>query len=66
MLVLARKPGQRIILTWGGREVVITFVGHRHTPSVAIGIDAPSDIVVHREEVQDEIDRGEARGRVRA
>lgn len=66
MLVLARKPGQRIIMTWGGREVVITFVGHRHSGSVVIGVDAPGDIVVHREEVQRQIDRSEARGRARA
>jgi carbon storage regulator len=54
MLVIARKPGERICL---GDEVVVTvleIVGS----SVRIGIDAPSEIPVYRHElwlaIQDE------------
>ena len=66
MLLLARKEGERIILNWRGMKVVITFAGFRRGRKVAIGIDAPDEVVIMREELQAEIDRGEATGRGRA
>jgi carbon storage regulator len=54
MLVLSRRVDQRIMID-GGR-IVITVVDIRND-KVRIGIDAPDDVVVHREEVQRAIER---------
>ena len=55
MLVLSRKTNERIIIAEG--EIIITVVGVRRDGSVKLGIDAPDDIPIHREEVQISIDR---------
>ena len=47
MLVLSRKEGQRIVV---GGKVVITIVESR-SGRVRIGIEAPPEVSVHREEV---------------
>jgi len=47
MLVLSRRIGERICI---GDGVVITVV-RIHGDKVRIGIDAPLDVPVHREEV---------------
>ncbi len=47
MLVLSRKPGERILI---GDEIAITIV--RIGPnSVRVGIDAPRDVNIVREEL---------------
>ena len=49
MLVLSRKQGEKILV---GKDVVITIV--RIGPNtVRLGIDAPSDINIVREELAD-------------
>lgn len=48
MLLLTRKAGQKIIIS-GNIEVTILSV---RGPSVKIGIDAPLDIIVNRQEVE--------------
>ena len=51
MLVLSRKPNQRIVI---GDNIVITIVavsGDR----VKVGFDCPSDVPVHREEIYNRI-----------
>jgi carbon storage regulator len=48
MLVLSRKSGERIII--GDREITITVVEIRGN-RVSIGIEAPKDKPVNREEV---------------
>ena len=53
MLVLSRKKNERIIIR---EDIVITVVDIRGD-KVRIGIEAPKDISVHREEVQIAIDR---------
>jgi len=51
MLVLSRKVGQKIkIATMGGDEVVITLL-RMHGSNARIGIDAPSEMTVLREEI---------------
>ena len=57
MLVLTRKFGERIII---GDDVVLTILGFAHD-SVRIGIEAPVEIPVHREEVKERIDREQGR-----
>lgn len=47
MLVLSRRPGESIVI---GNQVVVTVVEVRGD-QIRIGIDAPRDVQVHREEV---------------
>lgn len=50
MLILTRGMGERIILTTSsGEEIAIQVMGCRGT--VKIGIEAPKDVVVDREEI---------------
>ena len=49
MLVLTRKPGQRILFSNG---VVIT-VCQTKSGSVRLGIEAPKDVKILREELQE-------------
>ena len=48
MLVLARKPGQAIMLSDGTRIVVLKATNK----CIRLGIEAPRDVVVLREELQ--------------
>jgi carbon storage regulator len=47
MLVLTRRPGQTLTI---GDNVTVTVLGIRGS-QVRIGISAPNDIPVHREEI---------------
>lgn len=47
MLVLTRKVGER---TYIGKDIVVTIVQVNHG-KVRIGIDAPKDVTIVREEV---------------
>lgn len=51
MLVLSRDLYEQIVI---GDDIVVTVVGVRGT-TVNLGIDAPRDIPVHRQEVYDTI-----------
>lgn len=53
MLVLSRFPDEKIVI---GGGITITVIGVRSDGKVRIGIDAPRDIAVNREEVQQRID----------
>lgn len=55
MLVLGRLSGESIMI---GDDIVITVLGVRHG-SVRIGIAAPKDVPVHREEIYNRIKDGE-------
>jgi carbon storage regulator len=50
MLVLSRKKGQRIHL---GESIVLTVLGY-HGSQVRLGIEAPEDVVILREEVRNQ------------
>lgn len=56
MLVLGRKPGERIRI---GDDIVIHVLSQQGQ-QIRIGIDAPSDIAVHREEIYEKIQREQA------
>lgn len=58
MLVLTRKPGERIHI---GPDVIVTIV-RVQGDKVRVGIEAPGSIEVHREEVLEQI---QAEGRQR-
>ena len=47
MLVLTRKPGERVLI---GDDIVVTIIESRGD-GVRIGIDAPRGVRIHREEV---------------
>jgi len=53
MLVLTRKPGQRIMLTGDISITVIKVQGNK----AMIGIDAPEEVSVKREEINEPVRR---------
>lgn len=54
MLILTRKMGQNIFIGEGDMLVTITILGVQGG-QVRIGIDAPQEIKVHREEIYNKI-----------
>jgi len=56
MLILTRQIGESIMI---GDDVIITVFGIRGE-QVRIGIDAPGDVPVHREEIYDRIQQEES------
>lgn len=48
MLVLSRKEGQRVFI---GRDVCVEVLGVRAGGRVALGITAPSSLIIMREEL---------------
>jgi carbon storage regulator len=53
MLILTRRIGESLNI---GDEIKITLLGIKGN-QVRIGIDAPKDVQVHREEIYDKIKR---------
>lgn len=52
MLVLERKPQERIICDLGdGRLIVIEVLRDSTNALIKLGIDAPKDVLIDREEV---------------
>ncbi|MGV0005202.1 MAG: carbon storage regulator CsrA [Candidatus Porifericomitaceae bacterium WSBS_2022_MAG_OTU9] len=47
MLILTRRVGEALVI---GDDVSITILGIRGN-QVRVGVDAPKDVVVHREEI---------------
>jgi len=62
MLVLTRKVGEKILI---GDTIVLTVV-RIHGDKVRLGIDAPPEVPVHREEVRRRAAEAAARAEVPA
>jgi carbon storage regulator len=53
MLVVTRRIGERIMI---GSDISVTILGV-HGTQVRVGVDAPKNVAVHREEVYQRIQR---------
>ena len=53
MLILSRRVGETVVI---GRNVTVTILGIKGN-QVRVGIDAPPEVEVDREEVRDRKDR---------
>jgi len=58
MLILTRRPGETVMI---GSSVTLTVLGVKGK-QVRIGINAPKDVPVHREEIFERIKREHAEG----
>jgi carbon storage regulator len=62
MLILTRRAGETVMI---GSDVTITVLGVKGN-QVRIGINAPKDVAVHREEIYERIQNEKAGGTVPA
>ncbi len=58
MLILTRRVGETVMI---GSEVTVTVLGVKGN-QVRIGVNAPKDVAVHREEIYERIKREEDGG----
>ena len=56
MLILTRKVGESVLIGDGIKVSVEAVKGNQ----VRVGIDAPTDVSVHREEVRERLEEGKA------
>ena len=54
MLILTRKVGESVLIGDGIKVSVLAVKGNQ----VRVGIDAPKDVSVHREEVRERLEEG--------
>ncbi len=54
MLILTRRPGERLVI---GENITVMVLGTKGE-QVRLGIEAPREVPVHREEVYERIKRG--------
>lgn len=59
MLILTRRVGESLVI---GENITVTVLGTKGN-QVRIGIDAPKDVTVNREEIQQRILDGQKKAR---
>jgi carbon storage regulator len=59
MLILTRRVGESLII---GDDVIVNVLGVKGN-QVRIGVDAPKNVSVHREEIYDRIQEEKDKGR---
>ena len=62
MLILTRRVGETVMI---GNDVTVTILGVKGN-QVRVGVNAPRDVAVHREEIYERIKREEQDGGVSA
>jgi carbon storage regulator len=62
MLILTRRTGERLMI---GDEIAVTILGVKGN-QVRIGVHAPDDIAIHREEIYERIQAGDSESRSEA
>jgi carbon storage regulator len=62
MLILSRKPGESVVIDGRIRLKIVRVDGE----VVKVGIEAPADLPVHRQEVYEEIQRSNQQALTRA
>jgi len=60
MLALSRRSGEEIVLTLPNGERIAVKVFRILNDKVRIAIDAPGDVQINRDDVQQRIDNGES------
>ena len=58
MLILTRRVGEAVMI---GNEVTVTILGVKGN-QVRVGVNAPQDVAVHREEIFERIKREDQAG----
>ncbi len=58
MLILTRRVGETVMI---GNDVTVTVLGVKGN-QVRVGVNAPKDVAVHREEIYDRIQKEESEG----
>lgn len=56
VLILTRKVGESVLIGDGIKVSILAVKGNQ----VRVGIDAPKDVSVHREEVRERLEEGKA------
>lgn len=58
MLILRRKVGEKIVTTYpDGTQIEYVIMGVRGD-KIRVGVHAPDDVTIHREEIQARVDAG--------
>jgi carbon storage regulator len=60
MLILTRRVGETVVI---GDNVTVAIIGIKGS-QIRIGINAPRDVTVHREEIYERIRREQLSGRL--
>lgn len=56
MLILNRSLSEQVVIEAAGKRIVVTVVETR-SGRAKLGFEAPSDVIIHRKEIADAIER---------